>query len=72
MWIKFNVFGKRMSIQRKNEEWLLFNDSDHGMRARVYDIVIPSELVENELVTYLDDIYHEYSSDRSPKVIKLS
>jgi len=72
MWIKFNVFGKRMSVQRKNEEWLLFKDSDHGMRARVYDIVIPPELLIDELVIYLDDIYHEYSSERFPRVIKIS
>lgn len=60
-----------MSIHRIASEWHLFNESDTGIRARVYDVIIPSDLTENELETYLDDIYHEYSSDKHPKVFKL-
>lgn len=44
MLILFNVFGQKMSVQRKNNEWLLFVESDTSLRARVYDVVIPSEL----------------------------
>jgi hypothetical protein len=69
--IKFNVFGKSMSILKKDEEWQLFNESDTGMRSRVYDVVIPSDLEPTELGTYLDDIYHEYSSEKYPDVIKI-
>lgn len=72
MFIKFNVFGKKMSVQRKNDQWLLFSDSNSGMRARVYDVVIPPDLAESALVQYLDDIYHEYSCERQPNVVKLS
>lgn len=69
--IKFNVFGKQMSILKKDEEWQLFNESDTGIRSRVYDVVIPSDLEPTELGTYLDDIYHEYSSEKHPDVIEL-
>jgi len=68
---KFNVFGKEMTILRKNNEWLLFNESVTGIRTRVYDVVIPAELSPQELVTYLDDIYHEYSSQQHPNVIAI-
>ena len=51
-------------------QWLLFRESDTGIRARVYDVVIPAELKEEELLTYLDDIYHEYASERHAKVIR--
>ncbi len=68
---KFNVFGKQMSVLKKNEEWQLFNESDTGIRTRVYDVVIPSDLESTELGTYLDDIYHEYSSDKRPDVIEI-
>lgn len=71
MFIKFDVFGKRMSVQRSNDEWLLFTDSDTGLRARVYDVVIPAELSEDRLVTYLDDIYHEYASEKAALVRRL-
>ncbi|WNC71658.1 hypothetical protein RGQ13_16250 [Thalassotalea psychrophila] len=67
----FDVFGKKMSVHRKNNEWLLFIESDVGMRVRVYDVIIPADLEVAKLGTYLDDIYHEYSSDKHPKVLLL-
>ena len=70
--LKFNVFGKFMSVLRVGDEWQLFLESDLGMRARVYDVVIPFDLQEAELLTYLDDIYHEYSSEEHPQVQKLN
>jgi hypothetical protein len=69
--IKFNVFGKQMSVLKKNDEWQLFNESDTGIRSRVYDVVIPSDLDFTELGTYLDDIYHEYSSEKHPDVVEI-
>lgn len=71
MVVKFNVFGKPMSIIRKDQEWQLFNESDTGLRSRVYDVVIPNDLDIASLETYLDDIYHEYSSEKHPKVVRL-
>lgn len=70
MIIKFNVFGKQMSVIKKNDEWQLFHESNTGIRSRVYDVVIPSDLEPTELGTYLDDIYHEYSSEKHPNVIE--
>jgi len=66
---KFDVFGQIMSVIRQDEQWVLFRESDTGIRAKVYDVVIPSELTPEELVGYLDDIYHEYSSERRPRVL---
>ncbi|WP_114766691.1 DUF7661 family protein [Vibrio rhodolitus] len=64
MLIKFNVFGKPMSVQRKEGEWLLFLESATSMRVRVYDVVIPPELQEDELAGYLADIYHENANSK--------
>jgi len=71
MFIKFDVFGKRMSVQRKEGEWLLFRESNTGVRARVYEVVIPAELEESELVTYLADIFHESANEKHPSVVRL-
>ncbi|WP_371929326.1 hypothetical protein [Photobacterium sp. CCB-ST2H9] len=70
MFIKFNVFGHLMSVQRKDGEWLLFMESETSLRARVYDVVIPSDLQESELAGYLADIYHEQASAQYPDVQK--
>jgi hypothetical protein len=71
MYIKFNVFGKRMSVQRKGGEWLLFRESNTGVKARVHEVVIPDELEESELATYLADIYHEGATEKHPSVVRL-
>ena len=64
MWLKFNVFGRRMSVQRKDEQWLLFLESDTSMRVRVYDVVIPAELEQGQIASYLADIYHENANEQ--------
>lgn len=71
MFIKFDVFGKRMSVQHKEGEWLLFRESNTGVRARVYDVVIPAELEETELATYLADIFHESATEKHSSVTRL-
>lgn len=74
--LHFEVFGRPMSVMRTNDEWLLFNEPAMpmratGMRTRVYDVVIPSDLTSTQLASYLADIYHEYASDKHPKVIAM-
>jgi len=71
MFIKFNVFGKRMSVQRKDGEWLLFRDSNTGVRARVHEVVIPAELEDAELATWLADMYHESANEKHASVVRL-
>ncbi|QYJ86013.1 hypothetical protein K0I73_17945 [Shewanella mesophila] len=67
--IRVNVFGRSMSVRRVGSEWQLFNESQAGMRARIYDVAIPPELAEDDLPGFLDDIYHEYASEQYPSVV---
>ncbi|WP_218126942.1 DUF7661 family protein [Ferrimonas sediminum] len=69
--LRFDVFGIRMSVLRQDDEWLLFRDADCGVRARVYEVVIPPQLTEAELRRYLDDVFHERASLRHPSVRRL-
>jgi hypothetical protein len=69
--IRFNVFGKIMSVKRSDEKWLLFNISNNGINARIYDVAIPSDMDENEIARYLGDIYHEYADEANSSVVKL-
>ncbi|WP_434165786.1 DUF7661 family protein [Vibrio chagasii] len=71
MWLKFQVFHQRVSVQRQNEEWLLYRESETSIRARVYDVIIPSDLAEEELARYLADIYHEFASEKYPSVKRI-
>ena len=60
-----------MVVERKSGEWLLFNDSPSGSRARVYDVVIPPDLPESRLGQYLDDMYHELATEKHPGVVRI-
>lgn len=71
MFIRFDVFGKKMSVLRESGRWLLFADSHEGKRTRIHDVIIPAELLEKDLDIYLADIYHENASPQHPGVTRL-
>ena len=71
MIIKYDVFGKKMSVIKQDEQWQLFSEPAIGVRSRIYDVIIPPDLKEDELARYLGDMYHEYASDKHPGVIKI-
>ena len=71
MWLKFRVFHQKMSVQRQNEEWLLYRELETSIRARVYDVIIPSDLTQQELARYLADIYYEFASEKYPSVTRI-
>ena len=69
--LKFNVFGKIMSVERKNHEWVLFVDSSTGFKNQINDVVIPNDLKEDNLESFLDDMYHEWATVENPKVERI-
>ncbi|MGS0825446.1 DUF7661 family protein [Shewanella sp. 0m-8] len=69
---KFDLFVKPMSVVRKAHEWHLFNKPCIGIRTRVYDVVIPMDLKQDELGTHLEDIYHEHCSIAHRQVTRLT
>lgn len=67
--LQLDVFGKRLGIKRVNEQWLLYRvDPNEGKYSRIYDVVIPVWLTEQELPGWLGDIYHEAASEKHPDV----
>ena len=64
----FDVFGKHMVIERQNEQWLLFNVSAQGMLFRNADVAIPAEMADVELLTYLDDLFHESATIENAEI----
>jgi len=59
--MKFNIYGRfQVDVRRENEFWVVYR-SELGKRARLNDVVIPSNLVAQDLATYLDDIFHEFA-----------
>lgn len=59
--MKFDIYGRfQVEVRRENDSWIVYR-SELGKRSRLYDIVVPTDLMGGELATYLDDIFHEYA-----------
>ena len=68
---RFNVFGRRVLLTRRDDQWLAFYLGDEGKRRLANDIVVPSGTAESDLAQYLADLFHEWSSPEHPDVTRL-
>ena len=69
--MEFDVFGRRMVVERIADGWDVFYPHDEGKRRRVPGIRIPPEIVETDLTRYLADLCHEDASPTHPDVRRL-
>jgi predicted HAD superfamily phosphohydrolase len=59
--MRLNIYGRfQLEVRRENESWEVYRP-ELGKRAKLNDVVIPSSLDADEIVTYLDDLFHELS-----------
>lgn len=57
--VRFSIYGHyEFDIVREGDNWKVFN-LDAGKRLLLNDVVIPTEVQEDEVATYLDDLFHE-------------
>ena len=60
--MKFNIYDRfQVDVRRQNNAWVVYR-SELGKRTLLNDVVIPPDLFQHELATYLDDIFHEFAS----------
>jgi len=66
--LKFDVFGREVLIVEKDSEWEAFYLGSEGKRRVAKDIVVPSNITESQMLQYLDDLCHEWATDRNNSV----
>ncbi len=72
MMLIYDVFGRHIGVQRKDERWLVFRaDLTERKFSRLYEIIIPDYLTEAEIVGWLDDIFHEAATENHPDVKRI-
>jgi hypothetical protein len=69
--MKLNVYGRKMEIVKSAENWKVFFLGDEGKKRPVYDIIIPQDLKENEIINYIDDLFHEWATPLNNKISQL-
>lgn len=66
--LKFDVFGRDVLIVEKECGWEVFYLGNEGKRRVAKDISVPSGITESEMIQYLDDLCHEWATDRNNSV----
>ena len=69
--IRLNVFGRQVLAVRSEDGWQLFYLGADGKRRPADDLTVPPFVAESEMVSYLEDLCHEWASDRHPEVRRL-
>ena len=68
---KFEVFGRAIQVTGSDTEWSVFYLGPEGKMRPAQDIVVPPEVLENDLARYLGDLCHEWATERYPQVRRL-
>ena len=66
--IKFDVFGRDVLIVESDDGWEAFYLGAEGKKRLAKDITVPSNISETEMTQYLDDLCHEWATDRNKSV----
>ncbi|HKE43012.1 MAG TPA: hypothetical protein VKB41_00595 [Steroidobacteraceae bacterium] len=70
--LKFDVFGRKVLVERSGDRWEVFYVGSEGKRRRAEDIFIPDMVLEDELERYLADLCHEWATPGNPNVVRVS
>ncbi len=69
--MEFDVFGRRIIVERHGAAWLAFEPGNDGKRRAAEGIVIPADLPEEGIAQFLADLCHEDASPSRPHVRRL-
>ena len=67
--IRLSVFGQFMQLVSSAGGWKAYYTGSDGKRRPAHDVVIPSQIEESEVIRYVADICHEWTSEEHPDVV---
>jgi len=57
--MRFNVYGRfQVEVLREQGAWQVYR-LEQGKRGKMDSMVIPEDIESEEIIVYLDDIFHE-------------
>jgi hypothetical protein len=66
--MKISVHGRIIFVERVNDKWVTFYQTIEGKRHRAANLIIPAEFNEDEVVTWIADLFHESATEQNPRV----
>jgi len=68
----YDVFGRRVWIERQEQGWRAYYPSPDGKRREAFDVRVPAHLNEEDLAGYLADHFHEDARPEQSEVRRIS
>lgn len=69
--MKIDAYGNVLEIIKENGEWAIYILGE-GKKRRSFDIVIPSDLDEQNVILFLEDILHESATPENPRIKRVN
>lgn len=69
--LRFDVFGRELLVARNGDGWVVYHVGTDGKRRPARDLVVPADIAPGEIGRYLDDLCHEWATERHPRVERL-
>ena len=67
--LEFDVFGQNMGVRRTlSKEWHLYKTTEIGVRRRIYEVKIPANFTEDQILHLLDVTYRQHATRQLPQV----
>ena len=70
--MKLNVYGKLIEANRHNSQWIVFYLGNEGKKRLANNLHVPNNIPEEQLITYLADLCHEWATPKQNQVKILS
>lgn len=67
--MRIDLHGRLIEVTRSGNAWKVFHLGNEGKKRLADDVIIPAEVAESEIVTYLADLYHEHASSKHPEAL---
>jgi hypothetical protein len=69
--IVFDVFGKRIRAVPVHTGWELFEIGNEGKTRRFGGSIVPPGLSDDQLLAFLDDLFHEHATPKRAHVRRI-
>ncbi len=66
--MRLNLFGKAIEVVRSQEKWQVFYLGSEGKKRTAEEIIIPSEIKETEIISYLEALCHEQATPKNSRI----
>ena len=70
--IKLDVFGIPVLAVHTNDGWEIFYIGEGGKRRLATEIFVPNFVEETDIENYIEDICHEWATEKHPNVRRLN